>query len=78
MTASSASPSDAAGPFHVTHRLILAIALPMTLGFLTTPLLGLVDTAVVGRMGQATLLAGLAVGAILFDLIFTRDRKSVV
>ena len=71
MTASSASPSDAAGPFHVTHRLILAIALPMTLGFLTTPLLGLVDTAVVGRMGQATLLAGLAVGAILFDLIFT-------
>lgn len=72
MTAvSPASPSDTAGPFHVTHRLILAIALPMTLGFLTTPLLGLVDTAVVGRMGQATLLAGLAVGAIIFDLIFT-------
>lgn len=71
MTASPVSPSDPAGPFHVTHRLILAIALPMTLGFLTTPLLGLVNTAVVGRMGQATLLAGLAIGAILFDLIFT-------
>ncbi|MBZ7920344.1 MATE family efflux transporter [Ensifer adhaerens] len=71
MTASPVSPSEPAGPFHVTHRLILAIALPMTLGFLTTPLLGLVNTAVVGRMGQATLLAGLAVGAILFDLIFT-------
>ncbi|KQV44029.1 MULTISPECIES: MATE family efflux transporter [unclassified Rhizobium] len=60
-----------AGPFLVTNRLILSIAIPMTLGFLTTPLLGLVDTAVVGRLGQATLLAGLAVGAILFDLIFT-------
>ena len=60
-----------AGPFLVTNRLILAIAIPMTLGFLTTPLLGLVNTAVVGRLGQATLLAGLAVGAILFDLIFT-------
>ncbi|OCP05071.1 MULTISPECIES: MATE family efflux transporter [unclassified Ensifer] len=72
MTAASpASPSNTAGAFHVSHRLILAIALPMTLGFLTTPLLGLVDTAVVGRMGQATLLAGLAVGAIIFDLIFT-------
>lgn len=72
MTAASpTSPSDAAGPFEVTHRLIFAIALPMTLGFLTTPLLGLVDTAVVGRMGQATLLAGLAVGAVMFDLIFT-------
>ena len=43
----------------------------MTLGFLTTPLLGLVDTAVVGQLGQATMLAGLAVGAIVFDLIFT-------
>jgi MATE family multidrug resistance protein len=53
-----------AGPFLVTNRLILSIAIPMTLGFLTTPLLGLVDTAVVGRLGQA-------VGAILFDLIFT-------
>ncbi|MCZ4090402.1 MATE family efflux transporter [Sinorhizobium psoraleae] len=60
-----------AGPFHVTNRLIFSIALPMTLGFLTTPLLGLVDTAVVGRLGQADLLAGLAVGAVMFDLIFT-------
>jgi MATE family multidrug resistance protein len=63
--------SQGAGPFLVTNRLILSIAVPMTLGFLTTPLLGLVDTAVVGHMGQATLLAGLAVGAILFDLLFT-------
>jgi putative MATE family efflux protein len=60
-----------AGPFLVTNRLILSIAVPMTLGFLTTPLLGLVDTAVIGHLGQATLLAGLAVGAIVFDLIFT-------
>lgn len=60
-----------AGPFLVTNRLIMAIAVPMTIGFLTTPLLGLVDTAVVGRLGQAVLLAGLAVGAILFDLIFS-------
>ncbi|KQS81596.1 MATE family efflux transporter [Rhizobium sp. Leaf384] len=62
--------SDSAGAFEVTHRLILSIAVPMTLGFLTTPLLGLVDTAVVGRLGDATLLAGLAVGAVVFDLIF--------
>ncbi|MBB4183868.1 MATE family efflux transporter [Sinorhizobium terangae] len=59
------------GPFHVTNRLIFSIALPMTLGFLTTPLLGLVDTAVVGRLGRADLLAGLAIGAVMFDLIFT-------
>ncbi len=60
-----------AAPFHVTNRLIFSIALPMTLGFLTTPLLGLVDTAVVGRLGRAEMLAGLAIGAVMFDLIFT-------
>ncbi|OJF98496.1 MATE family efflux transporter [Pararhizobium antarcticum] len=70
-TVDSADNPHGAGPFIVTNRLILSIALPMTLGFLTTPLLGLVDTAVIGQMGKAELLAGLAVGAILFDLIFT-------
>ena len=58
------------GAFDVTHRLVLSIAIPMTLGFMTTPLLGLVDTAVVGRLGQAEALAGLAIGAVLFDLLF--------
>ena len=61
---------DGSGPFEVTHRLVLSIAIPMTLGFLTTPLLGLTDTAVAGRLGSADILAGLAVGAVLFDLIF--------
>ncbi|WP_290777008.1 MATE family efflux transporter [Hoeflea sp.] len=51
--------------------MVLAIAVPMTLAFLTTPLLGLVDTAVVGRLGDAALLGGLAIAAILFDLVFT-------
>ncbi|MBB4567395.1 MATE family efflux transporter [Rhizobium leucaenae] len=57
-------------PFEVTHRLVLSIALPMTLGFMTTPLLGLADTAVVGHLGQPDALAGLAIGAMLFDLLF--------
>ncbi|ANL32684.1 MATE family efflux transporter [Rhizobium phaseoli] len=55
--------------FEVTHRLVLSIAIPMTLGFLTTPLLGLTSTAVVGHMGDPEALAGLAIGAMLFDLI---------
>ena len=58
------------GAFDVTHRMVLAIALPMTIGFLTTPLLGITDTAVAGRLGDADILAGLAIGAVLFDLIF--------
>lgn len=58
-------------PFQVTHRLVLAIAVPMTLAYLTTPLLGLVDTAVVGQFGDAALIGGLATGALVFDVIFT-------
>lgn len=65
----SANENGGAGPFEVTHRLVLSIAIPMTLGFLTTPLLGLTGTAVAGRLGSADALAGMAVGAILFDLL---------
>lgn len=54
----------------VTHRSVLAIAVPMTLGYVTTPLLGLTDTAVIGRTGEAAALAGLAIAAALFDLLF--------
>ena len=55
----------------MTHRSVLAIAVPMTLAYLTTPLLGLVDTAVVGQFGDAALLGGLAIGALVFDVVFT-------
>ena len=64
-------PVMAARPFLVTHRSVLAIAVPMTLAYLTTPLLGLVDTAVVGQFGDAALLGGLATGALVFDVVFT-------
>lgn len=54
----------------VTHRLVLGIAVPMMVAYLTTPLIGVVDTAVVGQYGDAALIGGLAAGAIVFDLVF--------
>ncbi|WP_244644697.1 MATE family efflux transporter [Azorhizobium oxalatiphilum] len=54
----------------VTHRSVLAIAAPMTLAHLTTPLLGLVATTVVGRLGDAAALGGVALGAVVFDFLF--------
>ncbi|MDF2388869.1 hypothetical protein JMG10_46075, partial [Nostoc ellipsosporum NOK] len=65
-----ATPADARS-FIVTNRSVLAIAVPMTLAYLTTPLLGIVDTAVVGQFGDAALLGGLAAGALVFDVVFT-------
>lgn len=62
---------DQPKPFEVTNRVVLAIAVPMTLAYLTTPLLGLVGTAVVGQFGDAALLGGLAAGAIVFDVAFS-------
>jgi putative MATE family efflux protein len=55
----------------VTHRAVLAVAVPMTLAYLTTPLLGIVNTAGVGRMGLAAPIAGLAAGALVFDVVFS-------
>ncbi|GAB4522174.1 MAG: MATE family efflux transporter [Roseibium sp.] len=69
---SSSVPAGSAGlAFTVTHRSILAIAAPMTLAYLSTPLLGIVDMAVIGRLGDAALLGGIALGGIIFDLVFT-------
>ncbi len=54
----------------VNHRRMLALALPMTLSHVTTPLLGLVDATVIGRLGEAHLLGAVALGAVIFDFVF--------
>jgi MATE family multidrug resistance protein len=56
-------------PFTVTHRGILAIAVPMTLAYLSTPLLGFADIAVIGRLGDAALIGGISLGAVIFDFL---------
>lgn len=57
--------------FEVTNRLVLAIALPMMVAYMTTPMIGIVNTAVIGRLGDPAMLGGLAAGAVLFDLVFS-------
>mgnify|MGYP006265987411 CR=1 FL=1 len=52
------------------RRSVLALALPMILSNLTVPLVGLVDTAVLGRLPTPEPLAAAAVGAMLFSLAF--------
>lgn len=60
----------AAGRVEVTSRRFLVLALPATLAQMTTPILGLVATGAIGRLGDATLLGAVAVGALLFDFAF--------
>jgi len=42
----------------------------MTLASITTPLLGIVGTAVIGRLGQAQLLGAVAIAGVVFDCMF--------
>ncbi len=62
--------SPTAKRLDISHRRILALALPMTLSHVTTPLLGLVDATVIGRLGEAHLLGAVALGAVIFDFVF--------
>jgi len=55
---------------HSVHQEIWFIALPMLLTGISTPLLGLVDTAVVGHLPEPHFLAAIAIGAMIFNLLF--------
>jgi MATE family multidrug resistance protein len=49
---------------------VFAIAGPAMVANLTTPLIGLVSTTAIGRLGDATLLGGVAMASVLFDCLF--------
>lgn len=55
----------------VNNKAVLKIAVPMAAGFLTTPLVGLADTAIVGQLGNAAFIGGVGVAAILIGLLLT-------
>ena len=54
----------------LNHRAVLALAGPMIISNLTVPLLGIVDTAVVGHMDSPVYLGAVAVGAMIFAFLF--------
>ena len=54
----------------ITHRRVLAVALPIVLSNITVPLLGVVDTFAVGQIGDAASIAAVGVGAIILGAIY--------
>ena len=52
------------------HKDVWAIAFPMLLTGISTPLLGMVDTAVVGHLPEPYYLGAIAIGAMIFNVIF--------
>jgi MATE family multidrug resistance protein len=49
---------------------ILRLAIPSILANITIPLVGVVDTAIVGHIANATYIGGIAIGTMLFDLLY--------
>ncbi|MFT4806919.1 MAG: MATE family multidrug resistance protein [Paraglaciecola sp.] len=52
------------------HQKIIVIAIPMILSNVTTPLMGLVDTAVLGHMNGIYILAGASVAALIITQLY--------
>ena len=49
---------------------ILQIAVPSIVSNITVPLLGLIDVAIVGHMGSAAYIGAVAVGSMIFNLVY--------
>ncbi len=54
----------------VSRAQLVNIAWPIILSNLSTPLLGLVDTAVIGNLGNAALIGAIAVGGMIFSFLY--------
>ena len=52
------------------NKRILNIAVPSIVSNITVPLLGLVDVAIVGHLGSAVYIGAIAVGGMLFNMIY--------
>ena len=52
------------------NREILRLAIPNIITTLTVPLLGMVDMAIVGHMGSETYIGAIALGTMIFNMIY--------
>ncbi len=57
-------------PAPITHGRVLKIAVPIVLSNVTVPILGAVDTGVVGQMGQAAPIGAVGIGAVILSAVY--------
>ncbi|KIN61945.1 DNA-damage-inducible protein F [Sulfitobacter noctilucicola] len=65
-----AKPTAAEATAAITHRRVLHIALPIVVSNATVPILGAVDTGVVGQMGLAAPIGAVGLGAIVLSAFY--------
>jgi len=59
---------SSSGP--VTHPRVLKIAVPIVLANITVPILGAVDTGVVGQLGEAAPIGAVGIGAVILTALY--------
>ncbi|WP_378952707.1 MATE family efflux transporter [Pelosinus sp. sgz500959] len=52
------------------HKIFLALAIPLIISFISTPLLGVVDTAIMGRFPQAAYIGGVSIAVLIFNTLY--------
>lgn len=57
-------------PATPSYSALLRFALPVMLASIATPLMGMVDTAILGRLGDPAVIAAAGIGATLFTVIY--------
>lgn len=70
MSGAAAEGVEGVGGGAITHRRVLAIALPIVLSNATIPLLGMVDTGVVGQLGRAEPIGAVGIGAVILTTLY--------
>ncbi|WP_404442871.1 MATE family efflux transporter [Sutcliffiella horikoshii] len=53
-----------------SNRQYVALAFPLIIAGITTPLIGAIDTAVVGRLPDPSSIGGVAIGAVIFNTMY--------
>lgn len=54
----------------ITHRKVLAIAVPIMLSNVSQPLIGVVDTAVIGRLPEPYYIGAIAIASLIFSFLY--------
>ncbi len=54
----------------LSHREYLVLAIPLIISGISTPILGAVDTAVVGQIPDPASIGGVAIGAVIFNTMY--------
>ncbi|MEM7636994.1 MAG: MATE family efflux transporter, partial [Pseudomonadota bacterium] len=54
----------------ITHKSVITMAVPIMLANVSQPLLGVVDTAVIGQLPDPFYIGAIAIGALIFSLVY--------